>query len=222
MGVGMIVHHDKGLVYQLHQKTASRQTRDILEKRGFVELAGHHDSFASDNLKYDQWSEAWWRNFHTFMCTVRDHFDYFLTRWQQDLNLQAVKDGVAPAFSPVTVKWLQGNRQANPRWSLMRGKLWHLWWENEALTSWPGTSVHVVWFENLRDGLNALLHIYDLPVISDDEWHEDQWKTKLKPRERPPWEYFTEEAVNWMLERYWFERELLSYPNEGLKHWGAT
>ena len=205
----MYYHKEKKVVYHAHMKVASRDTRDALQRRGFLQAYGHHGGphggrsvEARDRLEAWAGHVTWWFDQDpgdfTFYGTVRNHFDIVLTflHWGVDGMNAITHECLAKFMWGRTSHFHNGHR-------LFRG-----------LSEIP--DMRIIRYESLRLDVSDMLYAHGLPPLEDGELANDgRFATVGKPREDYRTIYTPEERLV-VEERYAGEMAQLGYSWDGL------
>jgi hypothetical protein len=220
----MLINHKKRALFYLEPKTASRRCRRILEDRGFGVAIGHHDGLTSrNNMTTDGPHISIWMTYgiRHIGVVVRDHFDVILSRWANKCRAEALEEGLAPPGRPgiplVPYSFVRDCTYTNPSRSADRGKMFPLMWEAQAIANHCSSMVRIISAddpEHLRIGMDGFLDLLGLEETEDEEWVNSH-ATEYKPNTHGmPWNWFTPRATREVIERFWFERDMLGYPND--------
>lgn len=201
----MYVHRNKGLIYLAHMKTGSRAVRDVLTKRGFQMVYGHHGGpWHGRQPKLDNEPQSWWwgedPSDYEFYCTVRNPFDIIRTFWYWQ--------NIGQPF-PQSVEELSGWLH---RFMWERVPHFH---QNRRLFRFPQEVPDVlIWhFEHQRNALIDFLEFNGLPPLEDHEYPptpDSAYVTTGKPSPSGgPWGHYTHETRSWV--EWMFEEELYRF-----------
>lgn len=199
----MYVHDKLKLAYVAHPRTGSRETRNVLLKRGFRRVCGHHGvPWGPGYNQHDQRTKEhpeifWWFNqpIHewTIMATVRNHFDTF-----HSLTLMFKANRTIGDWE----NWLW-RHPAHYR------NVHHMW---PTVHEWPERQLRLLRFESLRDDLSRLFDEFaELNPMRPDEFIREESNTRTAGKQGHYRDFLSADMVSWIKRRFGWEMDRLGY-----------
>lgn len=188
----MLIHEEKRLAFCFHWHTASRATLPPLLRRGFVFAGRKHEGPL--NLTGRTRHRFQGIDHYHYACTVRNHFDVFVS-WLHAAKVLGQEE------DKVTVEFIKSFHARRPNHFPYHHRLWRFLWDAD-----PS---QILYFEDIAAHLNKYLTGHGFQPLQEGEF-EVKGRNPYRPRDsyRHHWR---KDAVAYMEARFEDELEYLGY-----------
>ncbi|MGW8180225.1 MAG: hypothetical protein ACWGQW_15915, partial [bacterium] len=195
----MVIHPELCIGYAAHAGVGSRPTIRELLVRGFKEVGGHHHGpvdMTDPTLPFaDLWEEDLQFRDIAFFTTIRDPYDWALSRW----STRFTNNEPIPL---ITKEWVESWPQRMPWHFRHPGRIWRFLYELP--------NVDVFRFESLEESLRLLFNTYTTRKPLQAFERSSEHVTWNKP-EGDPMKWWSKDALDYFHDVYGEELERTAY-----------